>query len=1017
MIHFECSQCRMKFKVKPEFAGRKSKCPTCKQPIVVPAPDQTVGYVPAGQIDGTVSSVHQAGVDGGVTLGSVGGPSTSGHKSVGELLSKGKPSGQRYMIESEIARGGMGAVLRAIDCDIRREVAVKYMLNDKDARAKARFVEEAQITGQLEHPNIVPIHELGVDAKKRLFFSMKMIKGRSLAQVLDELRKNPKSAENDYPLARLLNVLVGVCHGLAYAHARGVVNRDVKPANVMIGDFGEVYVMDWGLAKVVLGGSSAGTVTDDVEAERFAQFMKDKSPGATATDSGVSSSSAARVSTSGRDDADLTQEGSVLGTPVYMPPEQAMGEIAAIDHRSDIYSLGAMLYEMLTLLPPVEKEGGFVAILPRVAQGAITPPEQRAPQRAARIPRELSAIAMKALARNKKDRYQTVEELRQDIERFQEGRSVSAKEDTKTEMLWKFAKRNKGFSAGVAVALLVLFASVWFIGKAWIETNRAYAAYRKEQDDRRTQARASVPAFVRAADLLIKENQLDDAMAQVATALEIEPDSARAHLLRGQMLLAAQRYDDARQEFEHTLRIQPGDTPVRKLLELSRATRPDDSGKLLALADELARQKAFSLAEQVTRQAEKLLSSRQDLLAHYQKNIDAVWNGRGAGLAVDEAGKFSINFYGAVDVRDLAPLQGMPVSSLILGGCVRVHDLTPLKGMPLTNLNIEGCTQVRDLTPLQGMPLASLKLSGTQVRDLTPLQNMPLDKLIISGCPQLSDLTPLHGLPLTVLDARGCALLTDLGPLQGLQLVELDLGFNPVKDLKPLKGMPLKTLSLYSCNEVQDLGPLRGMPLTSLNLGDVQKHDVTPLTGMKLTQLTLPSMVTDNDLAVIAGMPLTDLNLENCPEVRNLTFLRDLKLTHLKLPSGTTDKDLLLIKGLPLKMLSLSGCVQIRDLTPLQDLPLTTLSLKLCRITDKDLSILKGMPLKYLDLSDCDQLTDLTALHELKLETLLFPPATATKGIDGIRRMKSLQTIGPQTGVGYSRDDFWKRYDAGEFKK
>src|SRR5262249_45348977 len=152
--------------------------------------------------------------------------------------------------EEEIARGGMGAVMRAVDCDIRREVAVKYLLNQADPRKKARFVEEAQITGQLEHPNIVPIHELGIDSQRRLFFSMKMVRGRSLAQVLDDLRDKPKGTEADFPLARLLNILVNVCNALAYAHSRSVVHRDLKPANIMIGDFGEVYVMDWGLAKV-----------------------------------------------------------------------------------------------------------------------------------------------------------------------------------------------------------------------------------------------------------------------------------------------------------------------------------------------------------------------------------------------------------------------------------------------------------------------------------------------------------------------------------------------------------------------------------------------------------------------------------------------------------------------------------------------------------------------------------------------------------------------------------------------
>ena len=369
MIQFSCSQCGTKIKVKPEFAGRSSKCPTCKHPLVVPAPDKTLASLPKDQIDGTDSSLAKAGVDGGVTLMQASNAARPGQKPVQELLARQGKKGQRYLIEAEIARGGMGAVLRAVDCDIRREVAVKYLLDQTDPKKKLRFIEEAQITGQLEHPNIPPVHELGTDAQKRLFFSMKMVKGRSLAQILDDLRQNPKTAEKEWSLGRLLNVFVNVCNGLAYAHSRGVVHRDLKPANIMVGDFGEVYVMDWGLAKVLKGGQAvAATVA-------VAPAVVQPSPS-------VSAKRSSKVDTSREAEADLTQEGSVLGTPVYMPPEQATGHVDAIDHRSDIYSLGAILYEMLTLQAPVDKEGGYLAILMRVMEGEIVPPEQRDPKRA-----------------------------------------------------------------------------------------------------------------------------------------------------------------------------------------------------------------------------------------------------------------------------------------------------------------------------------------------------------------------------------------------------------------------------------------------------------------------------------------------------------------------------------------------------------------------------------------------------------------------------------------------------------
>lgn len=228
----------------------------------------------------------------------------------------------RYVIGGELGRGGMGRVLKGRDPDLGRDVAIKVLgedLSDNPIMVR-RFVEEAQIGGQLQHPGVVPVHELGVFADGRPFFTMRLVRGRTLAASLAE-RPSP-----GVDLPRLLAIFEQVAQAMAYAHARGVIHRDLKPSNVMVGAFGEVQVMDWGLAKVIHPGESAPGI-----------------PGA-----GESFVSTLPCSS---DDPGLSLPGSVLGTPSYMAPEQARGAPEALDERADVFSLGSILCEILTGAP------------------------------------------------------------------------------------------------------------------------------------------------------------------------------------------------------------------------------------------------------------------------------------------------------------------------------------------------------------------------------------------------------------------------------------------------------------------------------------------------------------------------------------------------------------------------------------------------------------------------------------------------------------------------------------------
>jgi serine/threonine protein kinase len=739
MITFPCSHCAAKLKVQADFAGRTVLCPTCKKTLAVPVSGSTQAAVAPGAPTSASGSLIHVGIDGGVSLEPV--------VATREALARRKQREQRYVLEQEIARGGMGVVLRALDCDIRREVAIKYLLDRGNPTSKLRFIEEAQITGQLEHPNIVPIHELGVDAQQRLFFTMKMVKGRSLAQVLNDLRQQPQTAEKAYSLGRLLNILAGVCNALAYAHARGVIHRDLKPANIMLGDFGEVYLMDWGLAKVLKGGQAS----DQAAATPGVPVAAPVQP-------------CGQVETSRGAVDDLTQAGSVVGTPAYMAPEQATGRHEALDQRSDVYALGAILYTMLTLEPPVDRDGGPLSVLMRVAEGTIAAPEQRSPARArtGKIPRELSAIAMKAMALRPQDRYPDVQALRRDIERFQEGRSVSAKQDTLRELLWKLAKRNKAVSAAVVILVPALLAALALTLVQQKEKDRAYQALVAEQREKDERTRQAVPAFVQSARYLISQagghvvgpsyqRALGEARQQVDVALTYDPTNADALLVKAILLIGDKDFTAGQTALAEYLKHRPDDGTARRLQGSCATMKMEDTTVLYDICQGFSFYGLRGAGQYLSEDLSRLRKAREPLLTQYRHHLEAAWPSARSRWSLFQTanGEFLLHMSGTDPTVTLEPLKGMQLNILIMDRCRHITNLGSLKGMPLTALvSVDGSNELQDLTPLQGMKLHTLGIQGwCQVKDLSVLKGMPLRMLDMVGC-KTQDLEPLRGMNL-----------------------------------------------------------------------------------------------------------------------------------------------------------------------------------------------------------------------------------------------------------------------------
>src|SRR5262245_17789013 len=247
-----------------------------------------------------------------------------------------RAAADRYQFLGEIARGGMGVILKGRDPDLGRDVAVKVLkavLADR-ASAAQRFVEEAQVCGQLQHPGVVPVYDLARFADGRPYFAMKLVKGQTLAEMLTD-RVDLAAKRGDF-----LQTFLQVCHTMAYAHAKGVIHRDLKPANVMVGSFGEVLVMDWGLAKVL----PRGGVADEERATHASRVRERPEERQEPT--------IIHTARSGTAGGSYTEAGSVLGTPAFMAPEQAGGEIGKLDERADVFGLGAILCMILTGKPP-----------------------------------------------------------------------------------------------------------------------------------------------------------------------------------------------------------------------------------------------------------------------------------------------------------------------------------------------------------------------------------------------------------------------------------------------------------------------------------------------------------------------------------------------------------------------------------------------------------------------------------------------------------------------------------------
>jgi WD40 repeat protein len=413
-------------------------------------------------------------------------PATPGLVSEASLANRQLPVEHegRYTVRGLQGSGGQARVMVAFDEEMGRDVALKILAEQRadgnetvsassrhTSPSAIRFLREARITAQLEHPNIVPVHEVGRRRDGSLYYTMQLVHGKTLSAVLAECQTLADRLKR-------LGSFWDACNAIAFAHSRGVVHRDIKPANMMVGEFGETVLLDWGIAKL-----------DERPREGF--------------------------------DPTRTELGVPLGTPAYMSPEQAAGA-ETIDRRSDVWGLGAVLYQILTGRPPYTGETG-TEVVARAQQTRLTPIRELCPE----APPELAAVAEKALQRNPDDRYQSAQELAAEIHAYMTGGKVRAYQYNSWELLKRFAAQHKVALAAAAALLVVIVGALITVSISWgrerVARQHEVAARATEQRERLLANYHLAQAYAEKADRLAEEQHLLAAAIFAAASLRHNP--------------------------------------------------------------------------------------------------------------------------------------------------------------------------------------------------------------------------------------------------------------------------------------------------------------------------------------------------------------------------------------------------------------------------------------------------------------------------------------------------------------
>jgi serine/threonine protein kinase len=895
------------------------------------------------------STVHSAGASGQGASSSPGNSGKSTARFVLEPLSATPTSSNwtpelrsfaseqtsetsRYAIESRIAEGGMGTIHRVSDWNIQRNVAMKVLRDDKplSQRDVLRFIQEARINGQLEHPNIVPVHELGLDKTGKPFYTMKLVQGVTLEEILEDLERGNEATRRLYPLSTLLTIFEKVCDAVAFAHSRGIIHRDLKPANIMVGEYGEVLVLDWGTAKI----------------------LRSVSPGEHPSKSFRNLTEKER-----REGIPSLTDGVILGTPNYMAPEQV--ENQPVDARTDIYALGGILYCLLTLHPPHEDEA-VEQMLEKIRRGNIPAPtsfnplpstKRLAPFRRGspvtasqslhhcpegRIPESLSLIAMKALALKPEDRYKEVRDMQRDIRAYQTGflTSVEARGLFKSLRLLIKRHRSESLLIGTGLLIILMLTAIYLLELVASERAQRVALQKqlKAEEERR----------------LIEEKTAVERRRNWRLVFEDDfsnPDVRSRWDLQGlwEVKNGELRMWGSNDQIARLKKAIPGD--VRLVFDcheeseyltdvscfLGALKKPSNPASFFE-GGYLLQYGGWSNRRITLRGPTGTLSNKRasPLVRGKRYHVDAQKVGDHLILIVDGQTVY--------DVRDTHLSHGMENAVVGLYGWqadtyyskVRVYTRDSAISADLLEtaedfLNRGGFIEARSLyQEVMNSSCESNRIDRARQGLIRASQHIQLVEDFPSIRARLLKIWPGAILRLgnsgLIIDIQGQN-VRDLGPLRGLLVSELNCSLNHITTLEPLRGMKLRYLS-FSQNEVSDLEPLRGMPLVGLMFSGNQVEHLEPLRGMSLNQINCEGNRISR-LEPLSGMELSELHVDN-NRITSLEPLRGMLLNSLSC-SQNQIQDLDPLRGMDLAVLFCNDN-RILNLEPLKEMKLLALA-------------------------------------------------------------------------------------------